>query len=80
MRFHDSFLFVHGETHDNELREKEEWGKKDEERKEAEEGGKKKRNVKRIVRKKGGGEESEPLPLDSNCKELLRYSGFHLTQ
>lgn len=21
-----------------------------------------------------------PLPLDSNCKELLRYSGFHLTQ
>lgn len=41
--------------------------------------GRKKRNIKRIVGKKGG-EESEPLPLDSNCKELLRYSGFHLTQ
>lgn len=41
--------------------------------------GRKKRNIKRIVRKKGG-EKSEPLPLDSNCKELLRYSGFHLTQ
>lgn len=58
------------------------WEKKKngERRKEKGEGGKKKRNVKRIVRKKGGGEESEPLPLDSNCKELLRYSGFHLTQ
>lgn len=51
---------------------------KNEKRKEDGEG-RKKRNIKRIVRKKGG-EESEPLPLDSNCKELLRYSGFHLTQ
>lgn len=52
---------------------------KNEKRKEDGGKGRKKRNIKRIVRKKGG-EESEPLPLDSNCKELLRYSGFHLTQ
>lgn len=45
-----------------------------------EEGGKGRRNIKKTG---DGGKKKEklgPLPLDSNCKELLRYSGFHLTQ
>lgn len=48
------FLFVHGETHDNELRKRKRMEKEEREKKGGR--GRKKRNIKRIVRKKRRGE------------------------